>query len=117
MLEHYRVTNGYLIKINYHYVQTAANSFRADTVEHENGERRRKKREGRERWKGIEGAKNVKKKKKKNIGKARLDLKFRRIGRFKIPLTNVFVYTSHQDIMIDCNFLHSYATKPVRPVD
>lgn len=57
------------------------------------------------------------KKKRKKEGKARLKLKFRRIGRFKIPLTNVFVYTSHQDIMIDCNFLHSYATKPVRPVD
>lgn len=113
MLEHYRVTNGYLIKIN--YVQTAANSFRADTVEHENGERRRRKKK-KKGGKGGRESKNVKKKKKEE-GKARLELKFRRIGRFKIPLTNVFVYTSHQDIMIDCNFLHSYATKPVRPVD
>lgn len=64
----------------------------------------------------MKGRKMYKKKKTK-IGKARLELKFGGIGRFKIPLTNVFVYTSHQDIMIDCNFLHSYATKPVRPVD
>ena len=46
-----------------------------------------------------------------------VEMKFRRIPRSRIPLTNVFVYKSHQDIMIDCNFVHSYATKPVRPVD